>query len=76
MGLFNDIVDEDRKIEHELYNFKPENREKVLNDFYGRCKEEFGGVDFGDEVNSNNNSSGSFIGLIVAIFIIIGFISC
>lgn len=78
MGVFDDMLEKDRKIEDELYDYAPEEREHVLKDFHGRSKEEFGGVDFGKNTSSSNyygtgssdNSFASIVGFIVVVIVI------
>lgn len=52
MGLFDALtgdLEEDRQIEEDLYGYAPEEREEILMIRYGRVKEEFPWIDFGDD---------------------------
>lgn len=49
MSLFDKWFNEDEKIAEELHGFLPDEREDYLLHTYGRAKEEFPWVDFGDD---------------------------
>jgi len=53
MGFLDILIgplEEDRNIEDDLNGYAPEDREEYLMSVYGRTKEEFPGVDFGDDL--------------------------
>lgn len=49
MGLFDEWKKEEDKIADDLYGIEPERREDYLLHVYGRRKEEFPWIDFGEE---------------------------
>ena len=49
MGWLGNMIDRDNRIIEDLYKYPPGEREAVLMVKYGRMKEEFGEVDFGDD---------------------------
>lgn len=53
MGWFGDTIDENRRIEEDLFNYPPEDREMVLNIKYGRIKDDFPWLDFGEEISES-----------------------
>lgn len=53
MSIFDEMFEEDEKIADDLYGFLPEEREEYLMSVYGRSKEEFPWVDFGDDTESS-----------------------
>lgn len=55
MSLFDDMFAEDERITEELHGYLPEERESVLRDVYGRSKEEFSWVDFGDDTKESSS---------------------
>ena len=55
MGLFDDMFAEDEIITEEIHGYLPEERERALRDIYGRSKEEFSWVDFGDDSEESSS---------------------
>lgn len=55
MSIFDDMLEEHERIAQELHGYLPEEREKALRDVYGRSKDEFPWIDFGN--GSENDDS-------------------
>ena len=57
MSIFDDMLEEHERIAQELHGYLPEEREKALRDVYGRSKDEFPWIDFG---NGSENDDSDF----------------
>lgn len=56
MSFFSDLFNKDNRIADDLYGYSLEDRETILHDRYGRSKEEFPWIDFGEEDSDHYNS--------------------
>jgi len=60
MGLFNKWLKEELEIEQDIAGYAPKDREKILWERYGRTKNEFNWMNFGDK-DSNDAASQDII---------------